>query len=135
MSNLFSEDWMRDCAGLWNKDNEIVSTLEAVNFSAKIGYGFKENMMPTGLLVVRQGKVIKFGEHTGDMPDWDLRADIEDWRDWLQNGLGVTRFGFVIARKKLVFKSGDHRAMLKAPSLSRAFLRSFDLMGKVKTSW
>lgn len=120
---------------LWNADTKFTGTLEKTGFNALIGYGFPGDGVPTGILAVQQGKVIRSGLYQGEALDWDLRADPESWKDWLENGLGMERFGFVIARGKLKFKQGDFRSMLKNPSLGGAFLRSFELMGQVGTEW
>lgn len=135
MTNLFSDTWMRRFSELWNSDDEMLDTLAGTEFSAVIGYGLMDADKPSGMLCVEKGKVLAAGEYQSGELDWDLRADMDSWRDWLQNGLGIDRFGYMIAHKKLMFQRGDPRNMMRKLNLSRAFLRSFELMGQIETEW
>lgn len=135
MSLLFSDAWMKAYADCWNKDEKMVQTLADNQFSGRIGYGFLGQATASGLLVVRLGKVERAGAYQAETLDWELRAAREDWKTWDEEGLGLERFGYVIAHKKLQFPKGDARLMMRTPALASAFLRSFDLMKQVKTEW
>lgn len=132
---LFSEIWMKEFAVLWNADQIITHNLAEQHFDAQIGYGFIDATYATGLLVVTQGRIARTGLYKGQSLDWDIRADIKDWENWLKEGLGVARLGFVVSQKKLKFVTGDYREMLRTPPLATAFLRSFELMGQIETQF
>lgn len=131
MSNLFNETWMQEFATLWNNDQEIADILAQKNFTANIGYGLIGDTHPTGILIIVEGKVEEAGLYEGQSLDWDLRADLEDWTNWLEERLNMAQLGFVVADKKLQFRSGNHKKILRTPSLATVFLRSFELMNQV----
>jgi len=133
MSNLFSENWMQQFANFWNNDKEITDALSGQDLNVNIGYGFTKAQHPTGILVVEHGKVKHGGSYKGQNIDWDLRANIDDWENWVTQGLGLAQLGFVITHKKLYFQSGNFRKMLRTPRLATAFLRSFNVMNQVAT--
>ena len=135
MSNLFDETWMQEFATLWNTDSEIEDTLSRKSFNASIGYGFTQTHHPTGILIIEQGKIKEAGLYTGQPLDWDLRADFDDWANWLKEGLNLAQLGFVVAHKKLQFKIGNHKKILRTPSLATVFLRSFELMSQVASKF
>jgi hypothetical protein len=86
------------------------------------------------VLVIVNGRIERADAYKDESLDWELRASPADWKLWLTQGLGLDRFGFVIAHKHLAFLAGDPRKMSRTPTLACAFLRSFELMGKVKTT-
>ncbi|HEC84476.1 MAG TPA: SCP-2 sterol transfer family protein [Thioploca sp.] len=135
MSNLFCETWMQEFATLWNTDQEIAYALYEQSFNANIGYGFTDVRHPTGILIIVHGKIESAGLYKGQPLDWDLRADIEDWKSWLKEGLSLARLGFVVAHQKRQFKTGDDRKILRTPRLATAFLRRFGLMSQVTTQF
>jgi hypothetical protein len=135
MSHLFNETWMQEFATLWNNDQEIADVLEEKNFTANIGYGFTGDSHPTGILIIVQGKVKEAGLYEGQSLDWDLRADLEDWTNWLEDKLNLAQLGFVVADKRLQFKIGNHKKILRTPSLATVFLRSFELMNQVASKF
>jgi hypothetical protein len=135
MSNLFCEAWMQEFATLWNTDQEIAYALYGQSFNANIGYGFTDARHPTGILIIVHGKIDSAGLYKGQPLDWDLRADIEDWKSWLKEGLGLARLGFVVAHDKLQFQTGSVQKLLRTPGLATAILRSFWLMSQVTTQF
>lgn len=135
MSNLFSDSWMQEFATLWNADQTIAGALEGQRFNANIGYGFANASHPISILIIMHGKVVFAGLYKGQYLDWDLRADLEDWKNWLKKGLNVALLSFVVAQNKLQFKNGDNRKMLRTPYLATAFVRSFELMSEVTTEF
>jgi len=134
MSELFGETWMQAFALLWNTDPEITNALYEQRFNANIGYGLTEARHPIGVLIIVQGKVKSAGLYQGEPLDWDVRASIEDWENWLNKGLGLARLGMMLVHKKLQFQTGDARQILRTPRLATAFLRTFDLMSQIDKS-
>lgn len=133
MSQLFSEAWMNDLKKEWNKDTNVYGPLEKANFSANIAYGFKGEEKPRGVISVVSGKITNAGAYNGEPLDWDLRASPDNWKNWLDEGFGLTKLGPAVAMKKLQFASGNYRQMIRNPSLSHPFLLHFDLMRKIPT--
>ncbi|HAI69435.1 MAG TPA: SCP-2 sterol transfer family protein [Gammaproteobacteria bacterium] len=134
MSELFGETWMQAFALLWNTDPEITNALYEQRFNANIGYGLTEARHPIGVLIIIQGKVKSAGLYQGEPLDWDVRASIEDWENWLNKGLGLARLGMMLVHKKLQFQTGDARKILRTPRLATAFWRTFDLMSQIDKS-
>ena len=52
---VFSEEWMREYAQLWNAERAMVQELTRQRFNAAVGYGFLDQPTPHGLLVVVRG--------------------------------------------------------------------------------
>lgn len=131
MGELFSETWMRQLQQKWNAATDIVEPLQKADFSARIGYGFKGEDTPRGILVIEHGRVIGAGNFDGGSLDWDLRATPEKWAGWLQEGFGLTKLGPAVATGALQFVTGNYRQMIRNPALSNPFLHHFDLMREV----
>lgn len=131
MSELFSDAWMKSLQQQWNADAEIVEPLKKAAFSARIGYGFKGEEKPRGMLVIEDGKVVTAGAYDDSDLDWDLRADQDKWVDWIETGFGLTRLGPAVATGALQFNQGNYRQMIRNPSLSHPFLQHFELMAKI----
>jgi hypothetical protein len=115
----------------WNAATDIVEPLQKADFSARIGYGFKGEDTPRGILVIEHGRVIEAGNFDGGSLDWDLRATPEKWAGWLQEGFGLTKLGPAVATGALQFVTGNYRQMIRNPALSNPFLHHFDLMREV----
>lgn len=135
MAKLFSEKWMSEFAELWNSDEDMVNNLGKAGFSASIGFGYKNDEQPTGVVEVANGRVVYAGGPNGQGPDWDLRADIADWKEWITGGFGLDKLGISVSSGKLDFESGDYRRMIRNPDLATPFLRHFELMSKLKTEY
>jgi len=41
--------------------------------------------------VVEKGEAVRAGLYHGEKPDWDMRADVDDWMKWVRKPLGMTR--------------------------------------------
>lgn len=74
MMELFSPAWMQAYLNQWNAEAELVNALAKIDFNSTIGYGFKDDPHPTGILVVENGKAVAAGFYTGQFLNWDLRA-------------------------------------------------------------
>ncbi len=131
MVNLFTQTWMEQLLRHWNATQSIVSPLQQAGFSARIGYGFKSDPYPTGLLVIESGHAIEGGIYDGSILDWDLRATPEKWAEWIDSGFGLTKLGPAVATGALQFTVGDYRRMIRNPALSNSFLQHFELMSQI----
>jgi hypothetical protein len=128
MGELFSQPWMQQLQTKWNATSSIVDPLQKAGFSARIGYGFKGENSPRGMLVIEHGRVIEAGNFDGGNLDWDLRATPEKWATWIAEGFGLTKLGPAVATGALQFATGNYRQMIRNPSLSHPFLHHFELM-------
>lgn len=133
MSELFSGDWMKSLKKLWNDEKGITDPLMRADFSATIGYGFKGEGAPRGILVIEAGRVMHADRFEGEPVDWDLRATPESWQGWIEQGFGLTQLGPAVATQKLLFVAGNYRQMIRNPSLSNPFMRHFKLMSAILT--
>ena len=135
MAQLFSDAWMNALGSAWNKDAKMTQNLEKVHFDSNIGYGYKDEEKPRAVLVVRDGKVVHAGAYTDQELNWDLRADLASWQNWLTTGFGLARLGKATTTGELKFVTGDYRQMVKNIKLSVPFLRHLDLMGELETDF
>lgn len=135
MAKLFSEDWMEALGKAWNKDPKMIENLKKVEFDSVIGYGYKDESSPRGVLVVKGGKVVHGGAYTDQELNWDLRADLPSWESWIKNGFGLARLGKATTSGELKFAVGDYRQMVRNIKLSVPFLRHFDLMQTLDTEF
>lgn len=135
MSQLFSDAWMEALGKAWNSDPKMLENLQKVQFDSVIGYGFKDESKPRGVLVVKDGKVVHGGAYTDQELNWDLRADLISWENWIKNGFGLARLGKATTSGELKFVTGDYRQMVKNIRLSVPFLRHFDLMQALDTQF
>jgi hypothetical protein len=132
MADIFSEEWMKAFMEEWNKEPELADALAKINFNTTLAYGFKDDDKPRGILVVENGKATSAGAYNGEALNWDLRATEDNWKKWMEKGVGMTGLGTAAAMGKLKFKVGDYGAMLKDPRMAGPFVKSFTVMGRVK---
>lgn len=135
MSPLFSDIWMKHFQDEWNKDAELTQSLEKINFSSNIGYGFPDENAPRGLIIIQQGRVIGAGFYQGQPLNWDLRAKEKHWLEWLNREVGTTGFALAYSTGKLKFIVGDYKSMVKMPEIARPFIKSFSAMGRACVFW
>ena len=135
MAQIFSDEWMRAFAELWNTDEEMVENLNQAGFNACIGFGCKGDAQPRGVVEVRNGRIAYAGGFENHNLDWDMRAEPSDWREWITNGFGMDKLGVSVSSGRLEFAKGDYRRMIRNPNLAKPFLRHFDLMGQLKTDF
>lgn len=133
MSQLFSPEWTKELAALWNKDRQIQEDLGSIEFNSTVGFGMLSEEAPRVVMDIQEGAVQRVAVYEEGEIDWDLRAEEDDWRDWLTHGFGLERIGVMTASGRLRFLRGDHRKMLRTQEMARSFLRVFELMGRVKT--
>lgn len=135
MDKLFSNSWMQSFADAWNDDTEMTASLGTEKFSAVIGFGCKGDESPVGIVDVSNGEVIYAGDYSGQELDWDLRADVDAWKEWLTEGFGFDKLGVSVASGKLQFTKGDYRQMIRNPNIAKPFLRHFELMKGLDTEF
>ena len=128
MSELFSEAWMKSLQKMWNDSEDIAEPLSKAGFSSCIGYGFKGDSDPTGMIVIRDGVIVEAGKYDKRELNWDLRATKEKWNQWIEKGFSLATLGPAVATKTLEFAQGEYRQMIRNPSLSGPFLNHFKLM-------
>lgn len=128
---MFSQNWMQHLQQHWNSSSDIVTPLQGAGFSARIGYGFKSEPEPRGILVIENGHAIESGIYDGTILDWDLRATPEKWSEWIDGGFGLSKLGPAVATGALQFVTGDYRRMIRNLSLSNPFLHHFELMSRI----
>lgn len=128
---LFSPEWMVRFRDQWNAEPALADALGKIGFTSIIGYGFKGEEAPRGILVVDNGKAIDARAYDGEDLDWDLRADPETWTDWLQEPPGMMSLGMAYASSRLQFVAGDYVTMIKEPSMAGPFMKSFSVMARV----
>lgn len=133
MSDLFSTEWLQQYQDLWNQDRELVEALASIQFDSVIGYGFKGDPSPRGCIEVKQGEIIRSTLYTDQPLNWDLRARTEDWQHWLEKGLNLITLGAAYMSGKLQFAVGDYNAMIKDPRMVGPFIKTFAVMGRVRS--
>ncbi|MEF8793858.1 hypothetical protein [Thiohalorhabdus sp.] len=131
MPELFSQEWFQRFQQLWNQEVKLYKALAAVGFSSHIGYGFRAEEDPRGVLQVEQGEAIHAGAYGGESLNWDLRAAPDCWKAWMDNPPGLMDLGMAYSNHELEFRVGDYPTMIKNPRLAEPFLKSFVVMGHV----
>ncbi len=131
MPDLFSEDWMSGFQNAWNAESELAAELGKIGFNSTIGYGFKGEDAPRGILVVENGQATRAAAYAGEALNWDLRADPGTWQGWISKPPGMMGLGMAYTSKKLQFAVGDYAAMIKDPRMAGPFMKSFAVMARV----
>lgn len=131
MSEIFSSAWMSSYQKSWNADPELSGALQKIKFSSVIGYGFKGEAEPKGVLVVENGKVKLAAEYEGQDLDWDLRADHNTWQNWLEDPPSMMSLGMAFTTAELQFVVGDYATMVKDPQMAGPFMKSFAVMAQL----
>jgi hypothetical protein len=133
-ADLFSDAWMKAFMEVWNGESEITEPLKKIGFNSTICYGFKDADpdQPTGCIVVENGKVTKAGAYSGEEANWDLRAKVGEWQEWIKNGISKADLMLPGWAGGLAFEEGEYLEMMSSPSMWGPFVKSFEAMGKVK---
>jgi len=135
MAKIFSTEWMQEFAQAWNADSAMTDNLAAADFTSTIGFGCSGDEQPVGIVKVENGRVTYAGDYQGQQLDWDMRADIEAWQEWISNGFGFEKLGVAVSSGKLTFLVGDYRKMIRTPNMAKPFLRHFELMQGLDTQF
>ena len=131
MAELFSDAWMKSFMEAWNGEPELTGELEKIGFNSVIAYGFDGDDQPKGVIEIENGVAVAAGEYTGQTLNWDLRASQDNWETWLKKGISMMSLGMAYTTRKLKFKVGDYKAMIKDPRMAGPFIKSFEVMGRV----
>ncbi|BAY09342.1 SCP-2 sterol transfer family protein [Calothrix sp. NIES-2098] len=131
MTELFSSEWMQAYAEKWNQEPELADALKQIHFNSVIGYGFEDESEPRGVLTIVDGKAIEASAYNGQKLNWDLRADKDNWQQWVAKGLNMMGLSMAYMSRKLQFRVGDYLAMIKDPRMAGPFIKSFSVMGRV----
>ena len=130
-ADLFSPAWMERFREGWNAEPALAGALGKIGFNSIIGYGFRGEQTPRGVLVVDNGVAVRAKAYSGERLDWDLRADPETWASWLEQPPGMVSLGMAYASSRLQFVTGDYVTMIKEPSMAGPFMKSFSVMARV----
>ena len=130
MAELFSDEWMKSFMEAWNAEPELADELEKIGFGSVIAYGFDGEDQPRGVIEVQNGVVVSAGSYAGQTLNWDLRASKDNWETWLNKGISMISLGMAYTTRKLKFKVGDYKAMIKDPRMAGPFIKSFEVMGR-----
>lgn len=130
MPDLFSPEWAVKYKDIWNSAEGIAAELKRSGFSSIVAFGMQDEEQPRCVLTVSDGQVMTIGPHKGESINWDLRATPDYWEHLLEKPPGLMKLGLAYTSRKLKFRKGDYAAMVKDPTLSTAFVKSFALMSK-----
>lgn len=131
MEGLFTREWVERFAHQWNANADMVDPLAAANFNSIIAFGFADEVNPSVLVEVKNGKIEKAGLYNATnspTANWDLRATPQQWAKWKKEGLGIAGLGVAVASGQLKFQNGDYRKMIRTPQLAGPFLKFFTLL-------
>jgi len=131
MADIFTKKWMQKMANEWNKESELASELSNIGFNSTIAYGFDDEELPRGVLVIENGEAISGTVFEDQNLNWDLRASKENWRKWLTQPPGMMALGMAYTAQQLKFKKGDYTSMIKDPRMAGPFIKSFTVMARV----
>ncbi len=131
MAELFSDAWINELKDAWNNDPEVKDKLAAIGFSSVITCGFKDEDKPRCVFNVENGEATSAGIYADEAPNWDMRANKDDWMKWVAKPLGMTSMGMAVTTGKLKFAEGDFKAMIKDPRMAGPFVKSFALMNHI----
>ncbi len=135
MSDFLSNDWIQQLATAWNADPTIVDSLAKASFTSIVAYGILNEDKPRCYIAIENGVIVYAGLYTQQKLDWDLRASLEHWQHWLEEGFGLGNMGPAVALGRLKFIKGDYRGMIRNPKLAVPFLHHFDLMSEIPTEF
>lgn len=129
---LFSDAWMQKFMEEWNKEPELSGALEKIGFNSTIAYGFPEDDQPRGVINIENGKATAAGNYQGESVNWDLRANEKNWQNWMEQDISMMGLGVAYTTRKLKFMEGDYAAMIKDPRMAAPFIKSFNVMSRIK---
>jgi hypothetical protein len=131
MTTFCTEAWLRAYRIAWNEEPGLRQALARIGFTARIGYGLINEQEPRGVLTVVEGIVTAAGPPDGAPLDWDLRARLPVWEQWLTHPPGLIALGAAYTVGELKFMAGDYAGMIKDPRLAGPFVKSFQVMARI----
>jgi len=132
MASIFSDEWMDSYKTAWNTAEEVSGVLSKSGFNAVIGVGYPDDEAPVVVVTVQDGVMTECHGFNGHSLDWDLRAEKKLWEKWMNKGVGMMGLGAAVTTGHLKFRVGDYGSMIKEPSMTGPFVKSFGLMNKLK---
>ncbi len=129
-SPMFSKDWLNHLKESWNRKDGLAEQLRAAHFDSVVAFGLLDEDAPRAFLVIRNGEVREVATRCEDDPDWDLRADRQQWERWLNDPPGLFALGMAFTTRSLQFRRGNYPAMIKDPLMAESFKKSFVLMAE-----
>ena len=131
MTELFSDKWMNNFIAQWNADDELVESLQEIEFGSNIGYGIEGEENPRVVVTVENGIAAAATTHTDQPLNWDIRCSEEQWKKWFSDPPGFMALGLAFTSGRMKFKVGDYESMLNDPRMAAPFIRHFAVMGRV----
>lgn len=130
MADLFSDEWMKSFMEQWNAEPTLSAALARIDFDSVIAYGFDGEDTPRGVITVEKGVAVSAGTYDDETLNWDVRASLDNWNNWLAKPPGMMGLGIAYTTRKLKFLVGDYGAMIKDPRMAGPFIKSFSVMGR-----
>ena len=133
MNNLFSSVWAEKFIEAWNRDSELAGSLGKIGFSSVIAFGFLNEEGPRLCLQIENGRAAGMESCAQLKPEWDVRADPDQWMDWMNNPPGLMAIGMAYTRRSLQFRAGDYVAMVKNPEMATPFVKCIEMMSRISS--
>jgi len=127
--DLFSEAWAERFLRAWNADDAIVLALRGIGFTAQVAFGLVGEDEPHCRFLIEQGRLAP-ADGVDRVPDWDVRATPEQWREWMTSPPGLLSLGMAYASGRLQFRHGDYITMIKDPAMAGPFVKCIELMSR-----
>ncbi len=126
MAKFLSEEWIKQYAEEWNRNEKLKEGLK--KFSATIKYYIEGSDQPPVYIKVEKGEVKEAGLAPDMKYDFEMWATPEDWKVLATGEMGPKA---AMLTKKLKFKG----SMITAMKYMGPFEESLRMMGKVPTEW
>lgn len=126
MAKFLSEEWIKQYADQWNKNDKLKEGLK--NFSATIKYYIEGVEQPPVYVKVEKGQVIEAGTAPEQKYDFEMWATPENWKILATGEMGPKA---AMLTKKLKFKG----SMITAMKYMTPFEESLKMMSKIPTEW
>ena len=126
MAKFLSEEWIKQYAEEWNKNDKLKEGLK--NFSATIKYYIDGADTPPVYIKVEKGKVVECGIAPNMKYNFEMWATPENWKILATGKMGPKA---AMLTKKLNFKG----SMITAMKYMSPFEESLRMMSKIPTEW
>ncbi len=126
MLKFLSEEWIKQYAEEWNKNEKLKDGLK--KFSATIKYYIENSTQEPVFIRVEKGEVKEAGIAPDIKYDFEMWATLDDWKTLATGEMGPKA---AMLTKKLKFKG----SMITAMKYMGAFEESLRMMGKIPTEW
>jgi len=126
MPKFLSEEWIKQYAEEWNKNENLKEGLK--KFSATIKYYIEGVEQPPVYIKVEKGEVKEAGLAPEMKYDFEMWATPEDWKTLATGRMGPKA---AMLTKRLKFKG----SMITAMKYMSAFEESLRMMSKIPTDW